>query len=75
VLLRDRPCALARLTALVAEERANVVHIAHDRAFARWTAIGETEVALTLETSGRDHVDRLLTRLRSAGYRVVEEGV
>jgi threonine dehydratase len=75
VLLRDRPGALARLTALVAEERANVVHIAHDRAFARWTAIGETEVALTLETSGRDHVDRLLTRLRSAGYRVVEEGV
>jgi threonine dehydratase len=75
VLLRDRPGALARLTALVAEERANVVHIEHDRAFAPRTAIGETEVALTLETSGRDHVDGLLSRLRSAGYRVAEEGV
>jgi threonine dehydratase len=74
VLLRDRPGALARLTALVAEERANVVHIEHDRAFARWTAIGETEVALTLETSGRDQVERLLARLRAAGYRVAEEG-
>jgi threonine dehydratase len=74
VLLRDRPGALARLTALVAEERANVVHIEHDRAFARWTAIGETEVALTLETSGRDHVERLLARLRTAGYRVDEQG-
>jgi threonine dehydratase len=74
VLLRDRPGALARLTAVVAEERANVVHIEHDRAFARWTAIGETEVALTLETSGRDHVERLLARLRAAGYRVDEEG-
>jgi hypothetical protein len=31
VLLRDRPGALARLTAVVAEERANVVHIEHDR--------------------------------------------
>jgi threonine dehydratase len=72
VLLRDRPGALARLTALVAEERANVVHIEHDRAFARWTAIGETEVAITLETSGRDHVERLLARLRAAGYRVDE---
>jgi threonine dehydratase len=75
VLLRDRPGALARLTALVAEERANVVHIEHDRAFARWTAIGETEVALTLETSGRDHIDRLLACLRGAGYRVEEQGI
>ena len=74
VLLRDRPGALARLTAVVAEERANVVHIEHDRAFARWSAIGETEVVVTLETSGRDHVERLLTRLRAAGYRVDEEG-
>jgi threonine dehydratase len=73
VVLRDRPGALARLTALVAEERANVVAIEHDRAFARWTAIGESEVALTLETSGRDHIDRLLARLRDAGYRVDEQ--
>jgi threonine dehydratase len=73
VLLSDRPGALARLSALVAEERANVVHIEHDRAFARWTVIGETEVALTLETSGHDHVDRLLARLRAAGYRVEEQ--
>jgi threonine dehydratase len=75
VLLRDRPGALAKLTALVAEERANVVHIEHDRAFARWTAIGETEVALTLETSGRDHIDRLLACLRGAGYRVEEQRI
>jgi threonine dehydratase len=75
VLLRDRPGALARLTALVAEERANVVHIEHDRAFSRWTNIGETEVALTLETSGRDQVERLLERLRAAGYRVDEQGL
>ncbi|HYE94157.1 MAG TPA: ACT domain-containing protein, partial [Terriglobales bacterium] len=74
VLLRDRPGALARLTALVAEARANVVHIEHDRAFAHWTAIGETEVALTLETSGRDHIEELLARLRAAGYRVEEQG-
>ena len=72
VLLRDRPGALARLTALVAEARANVVHIEHDRAFARWSAIGETEVALTLETSGRDHIEQLLARLRDSGYRVEE---
>ena len=72
VLLRDRPGELARVTALIAEARANVVHIEHDRAFARWAAIGETEVELTLETSGRAQIAELLTRLRAGGYRVEE---
>ncbi len=71
VLLRDRPGALARLTALIAEERANVLHIEHDRAFSRG-AIGETEVELTLETSGRAQIDALARRLEAAGYRVEE---
>src|SRR5262249_54235564 len=35
VMLSDRPGALAQLTKLVAEGRANVLHIQHDRAFAR----------------------------------------
>src|SRR5216110_2708117 len=52
VVLQDRPGALARLTALIAEERANILQIDHDRAFSR-QAIGSTEVGLTLETSGR----------------------
>jgi threonine dehydratase len=72
VVLRDRPGALARVTTVVAEERGNVVHIAHDRAFSRWVAIGETEVELTLETSGRAHAEALIARLRAAGYRVEE---
>ena len=33
------------------------------------------EVALTLETSGRDHIDRLLACLRAAGYRVEEQRI
>jgi threonine dehydratase len=72
VLLRDRPGALSRLTALLADERANIVHIEHDRAFAPGAAIGESEVELTLEMSGRPHIQRLLERLDAAGYRVEE---
>jgi threonine dehydratase len=71
VVLRDRPGELARLTGLIAQDRANIVHIEHNRAFSS-TAIGDTEVALTLETSGRDQIDRLLARLTAAGYRVQE---
>ena len=72
VLLRDRPGALARLTALVGEERANILHIGHDRALAHAAGVGESEVQLTLETSGRSHIERLVSRLQAAGYHVEE---
>jgi threonine dehydratase len=71
VLLRDQPGALARLTTLIAAERANILHIEHDRAFSSG-GIGETEVELTLETSGRAQIDTLKQRLEDAGYRVEE---
>jgi threonine dehydratase len=73
VVLHDRPGALARLTALIAEEHVNILQIEHDRAFSR-QAIGSSEVALTLETSGRKQIDALKTRLESAGYAVEERG-
>ncbi|MBI1846328.1 MAG: threonine ammonia-lyase [Candidatus Rokubacteria bacterium] len=72
VLLRDRPGELARLTAVIAGERANIVHIEHDRAFAPEAAIGQTQVELTLETSGREQIERLIARLEGSGYRVEE---
>jgi threonine dehydratase len=71
VLLRDQPGALARLTSLIAAERANILHIEHNRAFSS-AAIGESEVELTLETSGRAQIDALKRRLEDAGYRVEE---
>ena len=71
VVLRDRPGELSRLAALIGEDRANIVQIDHHRAFSA-TAIGDTQVELTLETSGRDQIDRLMARLESAGYRVEE---
>jgi threonine dehydratase len=73
VILQDRPGALARLTALIAEERVNILQIEHDRAFSR-QAIGSTEVELTLETSGRKTIDALKQRLEAAGYSVEERG-
>jgi len=71
VLLRDRPGELARLSTLIADERANILHIEHNRAFSQ-APIGDTEVQLTLETSGRAQIERLLTRLEAAGYRAEE---
>ncbi len=71
VQLVDRPGALAKLSALVAQHRANILQINHHRAFSR-APIGETEVELTLETSGREQIEEILAGLRAAGYRVEE---
>jgi len=70
VILRDQPGSLARLTALIATERANIVRIELDRPFSRRAEIGETEVELTLETAGRAQIDAIKQRLVEAGYRV-----
>jgi threonine dehydratase len=69
VLLRDRPGALARLTAVVAETRANVLQIHHDRAFSA-ARVGESQVELTLETSGRDQIEAIKRHLTDAGYTI-----
>ncbi len=74
VLLRDVPGALARLTALVAEEHANILEIIHDRAFSRHAAIGQTDVELTLETSGPKQISAVKRRLEAAGYLVEDRG-
>jgi threonine dehydratase len=71
VVLSDRPGALARLTAVVGAQRANVLDIDHNRAFSA-AAIGESEVVLTLETSGREQIEAVLAAVRAAGYAVAE---
>ncbi|GAA2654753.1 threonine ammonia-lyase [Paractinoplanes durhamensis] len=65
----DRPGELARLLAEIAEQRANVVDVAHSRQNPR-LSFGEAEVALSVETRGPDHSAALITALRGAGYRM-----
>ncbi len=70
-MLLDRPGSLSRFLAQVAEKGANVMDIRHERSFAD-AAVGETEVELTAETRGREHIDELVRHLRGAGYAVGE---
>jgi threonine dehydratase len=65
----DRPGELARLLALIAEQRANVVDVAHSRQSPRLN-FGEVEVALSVETRGADHSAALISVLRASDYRV-----
>jgi threonine dehydratase len=67
ILLRDVPGALAKLSGLVAQHRANILHIIHERA-AKDIPIGFSRVILVLETRGSDHIREIKKGLEAKGY-------
>ena len=70
VLLRDRRDALARLTALVAAGGPHVLqHPPRPHLPQRPGPVGESEVVLTLETAGREHIDAVKPPPRGSGLR------
>jgi len=70
VRCNDRPGQLAGLLTLIGEHGANVLDVEHKRHDPR-LRLGEVEVALSVETRGAEHSDRLLQALRAAGYETV----
>ncbi len=67
ILLRDEPGALSKLTSLVAQHRANILHIVHERA-AKDIPIGFSKVILVLETRGSDHIREIKKGFKEKGY-------
>jgi threonine dehydratase len=72
LIVTDRPGALARVSTLVADQGANIQEIVHTRGFSR-AEIGESEITLTLETLGPQHIAEVISALRAAGYQVFQE--
>ncbi|MGA9754495.1 MAG: threonine ammonia-lyase [Desulfobaccales bacterium] len=72
VVLTDFPGSLGRLTTLLGEQGANILHLFHDR-LARELSLDYTRVELNLETRGPEHGEAVLVALREAGYRVEEK--
>ncbi|MFD1513088.1 threonine ammonia-lyase [Halomarina rubra] len=68
-VLKDQPGTLTELTRIVADQRANIYGIQHDRT-ARDIGMGSAEVEIDLETRGHEHVARLVDALEDRGYPV-----
>jgi threonine dehydratase len=66
--LLDKPGALADLTRLIANHRANIVDTLHNRAY-YGVNLGDTVIDITMETRGREQVDELLAALTAEGYK------
>ncbi|MCX5890681.1 MAG: threonine ammonia-lyase [Deltaproteobacteria bacterium] len=72
VALQDIPGSLGRLTALLGQAGANILHLFHDR-LARELPLDYTRVELNLEVRGLEHGAAVLQALREAGYEVEEK--
>ncbi len=70
VCIPDTPGGLARLLAELADVQANVLEVQHER-ISPTLNMDEVEVNVQLETRGEQHAERVLTRLRERGYRVM----
>jgi threonine dehydratase len=67
VELRDLPGALARVTAILAEQNANIEEIFHQRAFTN-LPVQTAEVDFVLETRDREHVQQVIHALGAGGF-------
>jgi threonine dehydratase len=66
--LSDRPGSLHQLTRIIAAHHANIVELQFDRAY-YGVSLGDTLIDVTLETRGKDQIQRILEALAGAGYR------
>lgn len=66
--LPDRPGQLARTSAIIAEQNANVIEVLHSR-HGNGMQISHVELELHIETRGPEHAEQVLAALRAEGYQ------
>ena len=67
--LLDEPGSLWKLLGIIADEKANILHISHDR-LNPLNPIEMSRVTLSLEIHGHEHGSELIRKLKDAGYNV-----
>lgn len=72
IVIPDRPGSLAGLAGHIADLGANILHITHSRGFGA-VAIDETEVELTLETTGAEHIRQIHETLLAANFKIKDQ--
>jgi threonine dehydratase len=70
LVVDDLPGNLQRITTVMAEERANVLEVYHDRVSPE-LSLRETRIDFLVETSNQDQIKTLHQRLRAQGFRVL----
>jgi len=69
LMIGDLPGQLARVAGLIGKAGGNIVEVQHQRLFGSVVA-KRTELDVTVETRGRDHVRELVAALSAEGFKV-----
>lgn len=69
VTVPDVPGSLSRLTQVIAEHKANVLEVHHDR-IRHGLNLKETRIEFVLETTSHDHIKQIIAALEKAGARI-----
>jgi threonine dehydratase len=67
VELRDLPGSLAKVTACIADQNANIEEVHHQRAFSQ-LAVQNAEVDVVIKTRNREHVAQIVEALQRCGF-------
>lgn len=70
VRVADSPGALAGLLTALGSAGANVLEVEHDRTDPA-LGVNEVDIAVVLETRGKEHADDVVHRIEAAGYRLL----
>lgn len=72
VIVDDLPGNLARMTQILAANRANILEVHHDRVL-RGLDLRQTKIDFVIETTNREHAERIRSAFRQAGARLADE--
>ena len=70
VVVDDLPGSLSKMTRVIAEQKANILEVHHDR-ISQGLFLRETRIDFVLETSGPDHIDKIKQALMAAGGKIL----
>lgn len=71
VIADDLPGNLSKLTQTIAEQKANILEVHHDRV-SKGLSLRETRIDFVLETTSMDHVEKIKLALEAAGVKIIQ---
>jgi threonine dehydratase len=71
VVVDDLPGNLSKLTKVIADEKANILEVHHDRVN-QGLYLRETRIDFVLETTSNDHIAKIKDALKAIGGRILE---
>lgn len=70
VIVDDLPGNLSKLTGMIAEQKANILEVHHDRV-SKGLSLRETRIDFVLETSSIEHVERIKRVIEESGIKII----